>query len=82
MKMKDLGIKDVESFPFPTPPPHAAIVRACSLLSNIGAVADVIKKVRGSSGPGITTVVESAVTNLGKLLTKIPIKYVAIKGFI
>ncbi|KAJ1431273.1 hypothetical protein B484DRAFT_395536 [Ochromonadaceae sp. CCMP2298] len=39
LQMKALGIEHVERFPFPTPPPPAAVRRAMTLLHHLGATA-------------------------------------------
>ena len=39
LQMKSMGIHDVDSFPFPTPPPLVAVKKAQDLLLNLGALA-------------------------------------------
>ena len=38
LRLKCLGMKDVHSFPFPTPPPPEAIGRAVALLRVLGLI--------------------------------------------
>jgi ATP-dependent helicase HrpA len=38
LRLIDLGVRDIESFPFPTPPPRAKVRAAVALLRALGAV--------------------------------------------
>ena len=38
LNMRALGIREIENFPFPSPPPSASLKRALDLLTHIGAI--------------------------------------------
>lgn len=76
LQMKHMGIHDVDAFPFPTPPPVAAVKKAQDLLLNLGALAmsdsqrelssmdvvDFIKKGRATEGlPGSAVVTQEEI---------------------
>ena len=65
-QMRVMGIRDVLRFPFPSAPPAGAIRKACRTLTYIGALESSAEKGEG----------EGAVTAIGRLMAKMPIKYV------
>ena len=62
LQMRSLGIADIEKFPFPTPPPAAALRKANGLLANLGAV-----KASAAAGDAVI------LTDLGRLLARFSI---------
>ena len=54
LSMKVLGIDCVARFPFPSPPPPAALHEALRSLTNLGAIVPRVRR-RASSGGGVVT---------------------------
>jgi ATP-dependent RNA helicase DHX37/DHR1 len=81
LQMRSLGIQDVESFPFPTPPPLQKLRQALKLLINIGAISNTNKRIKEASQgskekkDAIRVLHNSGgkLTELGKLIAKFPI---------
>ena len=85
LQLRAIGIQNVDTFPFPTPPPMLSLVRAETLLTNLGAI-----QVKSSASDGkalsalenINSILETdsvgnlaggGITNLGKNMAKFPI---------
>lgn len=66
LQMKNMGIKSLESFPFPTPPTISSIQSANEILHSIGAL-KVAKRIHDKAIP------DYKITSLGKSLTRFPI---------
>lgn len=79
LQMKTMGIADVASFPFPSPPAPAAMEAALRTLINLGAITPVYKqrKVPGAAGEGswafVQTLVGEDITPLGRMLALLPL---------
>ena len=79
LQMKSIGISDLSSFPFPTPPPPQSFAAAVTSLTNIGAIHRVhrrkpkaahmqwLMKDKGAAPS------EEAITRLGRVLAKLSI---------
>ena len=85
LQLRSIGIQNVDKFPFPTPPPILSLMRAETLLTNLGAI-----QVKTSNFDGkaltalenINSILETekvgnlaggGITNLGKNMAKFPI---------
>ena len=74
LSMKVLGIDCVARFPFPSPPPPAALHEALRSLTNLGAIVPRVRR-RASSGGGVvtSTVVSETLTALGRAMAALPL---------
>jgi len=80
LQMKSIGVTDISSFPFPTRPPEASMTAAVNTLMHIGAITRSItaKSDRPAHMKWLMSGSEEAqpeeiITNLGKLLSHLPI---------
>ena len=81
LRMRAMGVRDVERFPFPSPPPPRALRAAVETLVHIGAIANgggprPAAGVGGGDAAAATTVtvgIGGAITPLGRALAVLPI---------
>jgi ATP-dependent RNA helicase DHX37/DHR1 len=70
LRVRALGVPNVASFPFPSPPPQQALVSAQRTLTNIGALA--VKPTDSAPSTGVPSL-SAALTPLGVAIADIPL---------
>ena len=73
LQMRALGISEVESFPFPTPPPPVSLKKAQELLLNIGVVKNIPASSNSIAISDKSKLRKTRLTEIGHLLAQFPI---------
>ena len=73
LQMISLGLGDIASFPFLTPPDPRGIADGLDLLRELGAVSSPVRGIRPSGGPRPADSAHWAITGVGRELARLPV---------